>query len=244
MRHLENVILANIIPEVIASVAHASFVPCVWSHPDKLRNSRCQRQCVLCACFAAVVVIAFVITVCIVAKHQEVVTVPVLHIVSEMSPFESVVVDLNRHKEYTIISISVASSIFVGLGDVIPLTATIAPIISVQFGRPWISHFDKLITSAQLDDSKDSIGMTLNQSICVLVVVVIARSVHLNHIFVIIFALKNGPELIYSVRIMAMGIVGSSTHSTSGSSRVSTDGMSIVAVVLSEGLLQKGDKER
>jgi len=93
-------------------------------------------------------------------------------------------------------------------------------------------------------NSKDSIGVTLNQSISVLVVVVIARSIHLNHIFSIISVMKNDPELIYSVSFMVIGLVGSSTQSTSGSSRVATDGMSVVAVVLREGLLQKRDKER
>ena len=217
MRSLDAVIFASVVPEGVAGVAHAAAVPSVCSHPDLLLNIGGERQSVLGACRTAVEEITWVVSLRLVIQHQEVGAVPVGHIVGEVSPSEGCEVETEGHEEDSIIVISVAHSILIFLTDVIPLRARIAPCCRVEFRGPRVAHLDESVVANRLD-AEDSVGVTLDQTASILVVVIVAGSVHLNHVLRVVFAFEQVPDCIFIIILVGMRIVRSSAQSSCGSS--------------------------
>lgn len=145
------------------------------------------------ACRTAVVEITWVVSLRLVIQHQEVGAVPVGHIVGEVSPCEGCEVETEGHEEDSIIVLSVAHSILIFLTDGIPLRASIAPCCMVEFRGPWVAHLDEFVVANRLD-AEDSVGVTLDQTASILVVVIVAGSVHLNHVLLVVFALEQVPD--------------------------------------------------
>ena len=86
--------------------------------------------------------------------------------------------------------------------------------------------------------AEDSIGVTLDEAIVILVSIVGTRSVHLNKFFTLIARLEFGEEKILCVVYVVKRVIWSVAQSLSSDSGVTADNMSVVAVVLGECLLK------
>jgi len=71
MRCLDHVIPASVVPKMVASRAHAALVPSVGRHVNNLLNIGLNSHCVLSASRAAIVEVAWRIS--LVIEHKEVV---------------------------------------------------------------------------------------------------------------------------------------------------------------------------
>lgn len=110
----------------------------------------------------------------IVTQHQEIGAVPAGHIVSEVSPLEGLEVDIEGHEEDSIINVQiVADSVLICLTNVSPLSTLITPCTMVHFRGPWVAHLDKSLGTNCLV-AEDSVGVTLDQTVLILVVVIVA----------------------------------------------------------------------
>ena len=63
----------------------------------------------------------------------------------------------------------------------------------VEFRGPWVAHLDESVVVNRLD-AEDSVGVTLDQTASILVVVIVAGSVHLNHVLRVVFAFDQVPD--------------------------------------------------
>ena len=107
-----------------------------------------------------------------------------------MSVGEGIEVSRQRHKEDSVICVCPAS---IGFGLIGPLSAAVAPCSSILLGSPRVSHLDELIVAC-LYDAQDGVGVTLDETLMILVGVVGSTSVHLDELIFCIALGKLGPE--------------------------------------------------
>ena len=143
VRCLDHVVLASVIPEIIASGSHAAFVPSMGRHVYCLLGISLDRDCVPRAFFTAPV--EFSVRIGLIVKHEEVVRCPSRGVVCEVSVGKCGVEQGQRHEEYTIVFLRVSCILLVLGADAVPLRSTVAPNSSVLLRCMWIAHLDKPI---------------------------------------------------------------------------------------------------
>ena len=142
VRCLDHVVLASVIPEMVASGTHAALVPSSGRHVHNLLGIRLDCNCVPRAFCTAVVELS--VRGGLIVKHEEVVRCPARGVVGEVSVGECGVEEGQRHKEYAIVVIRVSCIRLVLVADAVPFRSAVAPCSVVLLRCPWIAHLDKL----------------------------------------------------------------------------------------------------
>lgn len=82
--------------------------------------------------------------------------------------------------------------------------------------------------------------MALDKTICILICIVTATCVNLDQLIIRVAMAKLLNNVCLAIILMTVGIVRCAAQGTGSKSRVTTDDMAIVSMVLSKGLFENG----
>ena len=220
----------------------------VCSDMDSLSDVRSNREIVVRAARSAVVKGSWAGSCgSLVINHEEVRMGPSGEVTIDCGILEIRPERCNTHKEVAIVcAVGVANGSFSRGADVVPLRVSIAPVASVAFALPWVSHSDELVGIAtQVSDglsSNHTVSVTVSNSISVSggVTSCIVVSSSGDDVVAVICRVKEFPELglgLRSVGNLLTWIASKSLDTTFGPA---TNELSVVTHKLSIGFLENG----